>query len=115
MMLDAIQSFIICLVLTVLYNLSRTILLAADYIAAMSVKKSVSLNGGSAIASLKGKKSSKRRRFDRPFSSVELSMEPGKQLKDMDSNKLKADIKKWAKAVVAYARQISGSFGKSRG
>ncbi|BAT98440.1 hypothetical protein VIGAN_09209600 [Vigna angularis var. angularis] len=86
-----------------------------DHHAAMSVKKSVSLNGGSAIASLKGKKSSKRRRFDRPFSSVELSMEPGKQLKDMDSNKLKADIKKWAKAVVAYARQISGSFGKSRG
>ncbi|QCE02285.1 large subunit ribosomal protein L28e [Vigna unguiculata] len=83
--------------------------------AAMSVKKSVSLNGGNAIANLKGQKYSKRRRFDRPFSSVELSIEPGKQLKDMDSNKLKADIKKWAKAVVAYARQISGSFGKSRG
>ena len=110
-MLDAIQSFIIRLV----QNLSHTVLLAADPTAAMSVKKSVSLNGGNAIANLKGQKYSKRRRFDRPFSSVELSIEPGKQLKDMDSNKLKADIKKWAKAVVAYARQISGSFGKSRG
>ncbi|KAL2337996.1 hypothetical protein Fmac_012442 [Flemingia macrophylla] len=81
----------------------------------MSVKKSVSLNGGSAIGNLKGQKPSKRRRFDRNFSSVELSMGPGKQLKDMDSNKLKAEIKRWAKAVVAYARQVSGRFGKSRG
>ncbi|TKY64403.1 hypothetical protein E2542_SST14298 [Spatholobus suberectus] len=81
----------------------------------MSVKKSVSLNGGNAIANLKGQKPSKRRRFDRCFSSVELSMEPGKQLKDMDSTKLKAEIKRWAKAVVAYARQVSGSFGNSHG
>nr|XP_007135593.1 hypothetical protein PHAVU_010G142400g [Phaseolus vulgaris]ESW07587.1 hypothetical protein PHAVU_010G142400g [Phaseolus vulgaris] len=114
-MLDAKQSFIIRLVLTLSsHHLSHTIL-AALHTAAMSVKKSVSLNGGIAIANLKGQKSSKRRRFDRLFSSVELSMEPGKQLKDMDSNKLKADIKRWAKAVVAYARQISGRFGKSRG
>ncbi|KAL5160305.1 hypothetical protein HKD37_07G017848 [Glycine soja] len=71
----------------------------------MSVKKSVSLNGGNSVAKLKGQKPSKRRRLNRCFSSVELSMEPGKQLKDMDSNKLKGEIKRWAKAVVAYARQ----------
>lgn len=76
----------------------------------MSVKKSLSLNGGNAIAKLKGQKPSKRRPFDRCFSSVEVSMEPGKQLKDMDSNKLKDEIKRWAKAVVAYARQVSGRF-----
>ncbi|XP_057450915.1 uncharacterized protein LOC130742834 [Lotus japonicus] len=74
----------------------------------MSVKKSLSFNDGNGIA--------KRRRFDRWFSSVEVvPMEQGKQLKDMDSNKLKAEIKKWAKAVVAYARQVSGRFGSSYG
>lgn len=41
-------------------------------------------------------------------------MEPGKQLRDMDSDKLKAQIKKWAKVVVSYARQVSGRFGSSR-
>lgn len=82
----------------------------------MSVKKSLSFNDGNGIAKLKGQKPAKRRRFDRWFSSVEVvPMEQGKQLKDMDSNKLKAEIKKWAKAVVAYARQVSGRFGSSYG
>ncbi|KAJ1420272.1 hypothetical protein SESBI_14404 [Sesbania bispinosa] len=81
----------------------------------MSVKKSMSFNGGNAIVKMKGQKSSKRMRFDRCFSSVEVSLEPGKQLKDMDSNKLKAELKRWAKAVVAYARQVSGRFGSSHG
>lgn len=102
------------MVLTVPHFLSQTIL-AADHTAAMSVKKSESLNGSNAVAKLKGQKPSKRRHFERCFSSVELTMEPGKQLKDMDSNKLKAEIKRWAKAVVAYARQVSGRFGKSHG
>ncbi|KAJ1390966.1 hypothetical protein SESBI_37068 [Sesbania bispinosa] len=81
----------------------------------MSVKKSMSFNGGNAIAKVKGQKAAKRMRFDRCFSSVEVSLEPGKQLKDMDSNKLKAELKRWAKAVVAYARQVSGRFGSSYG
>ncbi|KAK7255539.1 hypothetical protein RIF29_28952 [Crotalaria pallida] len=81
----------------------------------MSVKKSLSFNGSNASAILKGQKPSKRRRYDRCFSSMEVSLEPGKQLKDMDSSKLKAEIKRWAKAVVAYARQISGSFGSVKG
>ncbi|KAK7349231.1 hypothetical protein VNO77_06426 [Canavalia gladiata] len=80
----------------------------------MSVHKSMSLNGGKAIAKSKGQKPAKRRRFDRCFSSIEVSMEPGKQLKDMDSNKFKAEIMRWAKAVVAYARQVSGRFGKDK-
>lgn len=33
-----------------------------------------------------------------------------KPLKELDSEKLKKEIKRWAKAVVAYARQLSGSF-----
>jgi len=78
----------------------------------MSVKKSLSFNGGNTNHTLKKEKSTKRRRFDRCFSSIEVvSMEEGKKLKEMDSNKLKGEIKKWAKAVVAYARQVSARFG----
>ena len=98
-----------------LHIFQGTILAANHQTAAMSVKKSLSLNGGNATAMLNGQKPAKRRRFDRCFSSVEVSLEPGKQLKDMDSNKLKDEIKRWAKAVVAYARQVSGHFGSSRG
>ena len=58
----------------------------------------------------------KRRRFDRCFSFMEISIEPGSSsLKDLDSDKLKTEIKRWAKAVVAYARQVSGHFGSSSG
>ncbi|XP_054779540.1 uncharacterized protein LOC129287419 [Prosopis cineraria] len=78
----------------------------------MSVKKSASLNSEKAAAGVV-EKARKRRRFNRWFSSVEVSLEPGKQLKDMDSNKVKAEIRRWAKAVVAYARQVSGRFGSS--
>ncbi|GMI99373.1 hypothetical protein HRI_003606600 [Hibiscus trionum] len=40
--------------------------------------------------------------------------EPGvSSLKELDSNKLKAEIKRWAKAVVGYARQLSGRLGRS--
>ncbi|KAJ4952304.1 hypothetical protein NE237_029136 [Protea cynaroides] len=47
----------------------------------------------------------KRQRFDRCFSFMEINIEPGKALKDFDPDKLKTEIKKWAKAVVRYARQ----------
>ena len=53
----------------------------------------------------------RRRSFDLCFSSPELPMEYGKSLKEMDSEKLKAGIRKWAKAVVAYARTVSNRFG----
>lgn len=82
----------------------------------MSVKKSLSFNNGNTVSILKSHKSTKRRRFNRCFSSVEpVSMEPEKKLKEMDSKKLKGEIKRWAKAVVAYARQVSGSFGRYHG
>ncbi|VVA24273.1 PREDICTED: PHAVU_010G142400g [Prunus dulcis] len=99
----------------------------------MSVKKSLSLNNGGAgmggASTKKTKKSyslnnggnggdvvtAKRRRFDRCFSFMEISTEQGKSLKDMDSEKLKSGIRRWAKAVVAYARQVSGRFGGTRG
>jgi hypothetical protein len=53
----------------------------------------------------------KAKRYDRWFSGLELSIGPG-SLKDVDAGKLKGQIKKWAKAVVAFARQIS--FGSPR-
>ncbi|GMI99374.1 hypothetical protein HRI_003606700 [Hibiscus trionum] len=47
-----------------------------------------------------------------PF--MEVPTEPGvSSLKELDSNKLKAEIKRWAKAVVGYARQLSGRLGRS--
>ncbi|XP_050234708.1 uncharacterized protein LOC126682957 [Mercurialis annua] len=58
----------------------------------------------------------KRGLFRRCFSHVEIvKIEPGtKSLKELDSFKLKAEIRRWAKAVVAYARQVSNRFGNSR-
>ncbi|KAJ0076262.1 hypothetical protein Patl1_33374 [Pistacia atlantica] len=85
----------------------------------MSVKKTLSLKSKSKKEEA-GKKdygnSSKRRRFDSCFSFREISIEPeGSSLKDVDSNELKSKIVRWAKAVVAYARQVSGKFGSTRG
>ncbi|CAA7397299.1 unnamed protein product [Spirodela intermedia] len=48
------------------------------------------------------------------FSGVELTLEK-RPLKELDSEKVKREIRRWAKAVVSYARQLSGSFsGSSR-
>ncbi|KAL0415141.1 UNVERIFIED_CONTAM: hypothetical protein Slati_3346000 [Sesamum latifolium] len=59
--------------------------------------------------------STKRRRSSSCFSFMEISIDPGvKSLKHLDSQKLKDEIKKWAKAVVTYARQVSQHFGSSR-
>lgn len=61
------------------------------------------------------KNAAKRGRYDRCFSFVEISIDPGvKSLKQLDSKKFKEDIKRWAKKVVAYARQLSDRFGSSR-
>ncbi|XXG64274.1 hypothetical protein AAC387_Pa05g2269 [Persea americana] len=51
-------------------------------------------------------------RFDHCFSGLQISIpiEAG-GLKNIDGDKLKAEIKRWAKAVVAYARQVSDRFG----
>jgi hypothetical protein len=93
-------------------NFYKLYTLAANQTIYMSVKKSLSFNDGNASYNLKNQKSSKQRRFDRCFSSAEVvSMEQGKKLNEMDSNKLKSEIKRWAKAVVAYARQVSARFG----
>lgn len=57
----------------------------------------------------------KRQRTDRCFSFMEITIEPGtKSLKHLDSKKFKSEIKRWAKAVVTYARQVSQRFGSSR-
>ncbi|CAN1162394.1 hypothetical protein LINPERHAP2_LOCUS24482 [Linum perenne] len=55
----------------------------------------------------------KRMRIGKWFSFKEVSLEPGKSLKQQSSGKLKAEIKRWAKAVAAYARQVSGRLGTS--
>ncbi|CAL1360667.1 unnamed protein product [Linum trigynum] len=55
----------------------------------------------------------KRRRFGKWFSFREVSMEPKKSLEKQDSGKLKAEIRRWAKAVATYARQVSGRLGSS--
>lgn len=86
----------------------------------MSVKKTLSssTSQGAAVKVVEDdvddQVSAKRRRTDRCFSFVEISTEPGKSLKDLDSNKFKIQIKRWAKAVVTYARQVSGRFGSIR-
>ncbi|KAJ6711764.1 hypothetical protein OIU79_008069 [Salix purpurea] len=77
----------------------------------MSITKTFSLNSK---AVKDDQVSAKRRRSDRCFSFKEISIEPGKSLKHMDSNKFKIEIKRWAKAVVAYARQVSSRFGSNR-
>ncbi|KAG6398015.1 hypothetical protein SASPL_139465 [Salvia splendens] len=49
------------------------------------------------------------------FSFMEVSIDPSvKSLKHLDSDKLKEGIKKWAKAVATYARQVSQRLGSSR-
>lgn len=83
----------------------------------MSVKKKVGIENTDDVKS-RGEDvfGSKRRRFSGCFSFKEVSIEPaGSRLKEVDSNKLKDEIRRWAKAVVAYARQVSGRFGSSRG
>ncbi|WRX27545.1 hypothetical protein QQP08_020032 [Theobroma cacao] len=77
----------------------------------MSVKKTVALDNAQVV---KSNVTSKRRRFNQCFSFMEISMEPAPSLSHLDSNKFKSEIKRWAKAVVAYARQVSGRFGSSR-
>lgn len=80
----------------------------------MSVKYPLALGDDEAVVG-DGDVNAKRRRFDHCFSFMEISMEPGSSLKDMDSNKLKTEIKRWAKAVVIYARQVSSHFGSQSG
>ncbi|PUZ56210.1 hypothetical protein GQ55_5G277400 [Panicum hallii var. hallii] len=57
------------------------------------------------------RKQQKAARYGRCFSGLELSIGPA-PLKDMDAGRLKDQIRRWAKAVVAFARQIS--FGSPR-
>ena len=82
----------------------------------MSVKKSLSLTKAEEAKRLTRHEAARKRRrsFDLCFSYPEIPMERGKSLKEMNSEKLKTGIKKWAKAVVAYARTVSDRFGSRR-
>ncbi|KAF8400965.1 hypothetical protein HHK36_014268 [Tetracentron sinense] len=74
---------------------------------ALSIEEALALRHGG--GDVKGDAGAKRRRFDRCYSCLEIKIEPG-SLEDLNSDKLKMEIKKWAKAVVAYARQF-GEYG----
>ncbi|KAK8664327.1 hypothetical protein V6N13_084123 [Hibiscus sabdariffa] len=81
----------------------------------MSVKKTRAPNNGNdAVESNVTDKNRKNRRFSQCFSFKEVHVEPVSSLKDLDSTKFKAEIKRWAKAVVAYACQVSESFGSTK-
>ncbi|GAB4842423.1 hypothetical protein Ancab_012395 [Ancistrocladus abbreviatus] len=57
---------------------------------------------------MKHEVSLKRRKSGSSSEFMEIKVEPrGKSLEDIDSEKLKDDIKRWAKAVVVYAYQVS--------
>lgn len=49
-----------------------------------------------------------------PFTG-EITIEPegARSLEEVDSGKLKAEIRRWAKRVASYARQVSGRFRRS--
>ncbi|KAI4324770.1 hypothetical protein MLD38_030226 [Melastoma candidum] len=83
-----------------------------------SVKKSLSVHNERKVdhcyESVEGKR---RRKEVGCFSFKEVSIRPetATSLEDVDSTKLKDEIRRWAKAVVAYARQVSsGRFGISK-
>ncbi|GMI93747.1 hypothetical protein HRI_003044000 [Hibiscus trionum] len=81
----------------------------------MSVKKTLLLNNGDeAVKRNVPDENRKRRRFNQCYSFKEVPIEPVSSLKDLDSTKFKVEIKRWAKSVVAYARQVSGSFGSTK-
>ncbi|XP_042492254.1 uncharacterized protein LOC122071868 [Macadamia integrifolia] len=82
---------------------------------AMSAGDSLPLSGGDGDGDAERELRAKRQRFDRCFSFMEINIESGKSLKELDTEKLKTEIKKWAKAVVRYARQVSGHLAGSRG
>ncbi|KAG6507457.1 uncharacterized protein LOC121983035 [Zingiber officinale] len=45
--------------------------------------------------------------YERCVSGLEFALEAGRPLRELDPEKIKEEIKRWAKAVVAYARQLS--------
>lgn len=69
----------------------------------------MSLGGG---CENKKQATAKAKPLDRCLSSIHRIALPVVEggLTDIDSEKLKAEIKRWAKAVVAYARQASDHF-----
>ncbi|KAF8011627.1 hypothetical protein BT93_J2033 [Corymbia citriodora subsp. variegata] len=87
---------------------------------AVPMKKTLSLNANKRVSSPEATGTSndaivlKKRRSASCFSFKEINMPAGStSLKDVDSNKLKAEIKRWAKVVVRYARQVSDRFARS--
>ncbi|KAI8018416.1 hypothetical protein LOK49_LG04G02790 [Camellia lanceoleosa] len=83
-----------------------------DSMGTMSVKEAVGRTNDHQVVKQKAT-AAKHQSFG--FSFVEASAVPGiTSLRRLDSKKLKLGIKKWAKNVATYARQVSGRFGSSR-
>ncbi|KAI6671810.1 hypothetical protein NL676_006695 [Syzygium grande] len=80
---------------------------------AIPAKKTLSLNASNRVSSSEAMGTSndavvtKKRRTDRCFSFIEINIK-----KPAGSNKFKAEIKVWDKAVVRYARQVSDRFAR---
>lgn len=73
-----------------------------------SITKSASVKKQTSPETTKGK------RLNGCFPAVEIPIDPTvKSLKHLDSQKLKEGIRQWAKAVVAYGRQVSHWFGSN--
>ncbi|GMP35027.1 hypothetical protein CsSME_00007657 [Camellia sinensis var. sinensis] len=85
-----------------------------DSMGTMSVKEAVGQSNDHQVVKQKAT-AAKHQSFGHCFSFVEASAVPGiTSLRRLDSKKLKSGIKKWAKTVATYARQVSGRFGSSR-
>ncbi|GMH14238.1 hypothetical protein Nepgr_016079 [Nepenthes gracilis] len=73
--------------------------------AEMSIKEAIDYSSTTTIAKKKDALSTKRRRIGSSSAFMEIEIDQGGQsLSDIDSDRLKDDIKRWARAVVAYAR-----------
>ncbi|KAI8032056.1 hypothetical protein LOK49_LG01G00864 [Camellia lanceoleosa] len=85
-----------------------------DSMGMMSVKEAVGQSNDHQVVKHKAT-AAKHQSFGHCFSFVEASAIPGiTSLRLLDSKKLKLGIKKWAKTIATYARQVSGRFGSSR-
>ncbi|OWM87121.1 hypothetical protein CDL15_Pgr005012 [Punica granatum] len=84
--------------------------------APMKVKKTRSLTGSSETSDSSHGSKKPRKDSKQCFSFMrEITIEPegARSLAKVDSGKLKAEIVRWAKRVVLYARQVSGRIGRS--
>lgn len=74
----------------------------------------VPASGDSAASGSRRRDGSSVSVYERCVSGLELALEAGRPLRELDPEKIKEEIKRWAKAVVAYARQLSFGIKQQR-